>query len=157
VTTRTSAELPTWFRDLTQPVIVSGSPAEASNVCYDSRRVEPGAVFVAITGLSADGNSFIPDAISAGARSVIVQMDAHERWQRFVNEDITFVAVANTRVALAEAAAGFYGHPARSMGMIGVTGTDGTTMPVGAHLPWSQGIAATRSLYLVSCGHRPLG
>ncbi len=109
VTTRTSAELPTWFRDLSQPIVVSGSPDDASAVCHDSRRVEPGAVFVAISGLAADGNSFIPDAISAGARSVIVQMDAHERWQRFVNEDVTFVAVPDARTALAEAAAGFYG------------------------------------------------
>ncbi len=127
MTTRTSAELPTWFRDLTGAVVVSGSPGDASAICHDSRRVEPGAVFVAISGSSADGNSFIPDAISAGARSIVVQMDAHARWRRFVNEDVTFVAVPDARVALAEAAAGFYGHPARSMGMIGVTGTDGKT------------------------------
>jgi len=127
VTTRTSAELPTWFRDLTRARVIAGSPAEASGVCCDSRRVRPGAVFVAIAGMSADGNSFITSAISAGARSVIVQEDARERWQRFVNEDVTFVAVPDSRVALAEAASGFYGHPARTLGMIGVTGTDGKT------------------------------
>lgn len=144
MTTRTSAELPTWFRGLSQPVVVSGSPEDASAICYDSRRVTPGAVFVAIPGLAADGNSFIPDAISSGARSVVVQMDPPERWRRFVNEDVTFVAVPDARVALAEAAAGFFGHPARSMGMIGVTGTDGktTTTHLIAHLLNENGLRA---------------
>ncbi len=127
MTARTSAELPTWFRDLTYARVVSGVPSDATAVCHDSRQVVPDAVFVAISGLTVDGNGFIPNAISAGARSIIVQEDAHERWQRFVNEDVTFVAVPDARVALAEAASGFYGHPARTLGMIGVTGTDGKT------------------------------
>ncbi len=127
MTTRTSANLPTWFRDLSHPSVLSGTPADASGVCHDSRRAAPECVFVAVPGLVLDGNSFIPDAIAAGARSVIVQLDAQERWQRFVNEDVTFVAVPDARIALAEAASGFYGHPARSLGMIGVTGTDGKT------------------------------
>jgi UDP-N-acetylmuramoyl-L-alanyl-D-glutamate--2,6-diaminopimelate ligase len=127
VTTRTSADLPTWFRDLSHATVLSGSPADAIGVCHDSRRAQAGSVFVAVPGLAVDGNSFIPDAIAAGARSVIVQLDAQERWQRFVNEDVTFVAVPDVRIALAEASSGFYGHPARSLGMVGVTGTDGKT------------------------------
>jgi len=144
VTARTSAELPTWFRDLTYARVVSGTPADAAAVCHDSRQVQPGAVFVAITGFAVDGNSFIPDAIAAGARSIIVQEDAHERWQRFVNEDVTFVAVPDARVALAEAASGFFGHPARSLGMIGVTGTDGktTTTHLIAHVLNETGLRA---------------
>jgi UDP-N-acetylmuramoyl-L-alanyl-D-glutamate--2,6-diaminopimelate ligase len=127
VTTRTSSELPTWFRDLSFARVVSGSPSEAAAVCHDSRTAVAGAVFVAMAGKNVDGNSFIPDAIARGARFVVVQEDLHERWQRYVNEDVTFVAVQDARAALAEAAAGFFGHPARTLGMIGVTGTDGKT------------------------------
>jgi len=107
--------------------VVSGAPGEAAAICHDSRTVEPGAVFVAIPGFTVDGNSFITDAIARGARFVVVQEDLHERWTRFVNEDVAFVAVPDARVGLAEAAAGFFGHPARSMAMVGVTGTDGKT------------------------------
>ncbi|HYM15658.1 MAG TPA: UDP-N-acetylmuramoyl-L-alanyl-D-glutamate--2,6-diaminopimelate ligase [Dehalococcoidia bacterium] len=136
MTTRTSSELPTWFRDLSYAHVVSGTPGEASAVCHDSRRVDAGAVYVAIPGLTLDGNSFIPDAIARGARFVVVQEDLRERWGRYVNEDVSFVAVPDSRVGLAEAAAGFHGHPARSMAMIGVTGTDGktTTTHLTAHV-----------------------
>jgi UDP-N-acetylmuramoyl-L-alanyl-D-glutamate--2,6-diaminopimelate ligase len=127
VTTRTSSELPTWYRGLTTARIVSGAPSDASTVCHDSRDVRPDAVFVAIPGLTVDGHSFIPNAIAAGARFIIVQDDLNGRWRPYVNEDVVFVAVPDSRVALAEAAAGFYGHPARAMGIVGVTGTDGKT------------------------------
>jgi UDP-N-acetylmuramoyl-L-alanyl-D-glutamate--2,6-diaminopimelate ligase len=128
VTTRPASELlPAWFRGLTLPRLVSGVPGDASAVCHDSRATKPGSVFVAIHGLSVDGNAYIPNAIDAGARFVVVQEDAYESWQRYINEDVTFVAVPDTRVALAEAAAAFYGYPARTMGTIGVTGTDGKT------------------------------
>lgn len=106
---------------------MSGTPADATAVCHDSRAAQPGAVFVAVRGLALDGNSFIPDAIARGARFVVVQENLHESWQRYVNEAVTFVAVPDARVALAQAAAGFYGHPARTLGTIGVTGTDGKT------------------------------
>ncbi len=144
MTTRTSSGLPTWFRDLHYARIVSGTPAEASAVCSDSRSALPGAVFVAAQGLAADGNSFIPDAISRGARFVLVQEDLFEAWQRYVNEDVTFVAVPDARAALAEAASGFYGHPGRTLGTIGVTGTDGktTTTHLIAHLLNEHGLRA---------------
>ncbi len=143
MSTRTS-DLPAWFGGLSYCRVVSGEPRDAPRVCFDSRDVQPGAVFVAIHGLEDDGNTFIPDAIARGARSVIVQEDLHESWQRYVNEDVTFVAVPSARVALAEAAAGLYGQPARTMGTIGVTGTDGktTTTHLIAHLLNSCGMRA---------------
>lgn len=136
MTTRTSSGHPTWYNDLSFARIVSGIPSDAAAVCNDSRAVVPEAVFVALPGRTVDGNGFIPDAIARGARFVIVQEDLFEDWQPFVNEDVTFVAVPDARVALAEAAAGFNGHPARTLGMIGVTGTDGksTTTHLIAHV-----------------------
>lgn len=126
MTTETS-ELPTWYRDIRSARLIRGQPTEASGVCLDSRFVTPGCVFTALPGQNFDGNAFIPDAIGRGARFVIVQEDLAERWQKFVNEDVTFVAVPDARVALGEAAAGFYAHPGASLGVIGVTGTDGKT------------------------------
>ena len=136
MTTRTSSELPTWFRELSYARIISGAPSEATVVCHDSREVQPEAVFVAVPGQTFDGNSFITDAIARGARFVVVQEDLQERWSTYVNEDVTFVAVPDARIGLAEAAAGFHGNPARSMAMIGVTGTDGktTTTHLTAHI-----------------------
>jgi UDP-N-acetylmuramoyl-L-alanyl-D-glutamate--2,6-diaminopimelate ligase len=136
VTARTSSELPAWYEGLTEATVVSGAPGEASAVCFDSRSAAPAALFVAMPGLTFDGNAFIPDAIGRGARFVIVQENLRDVWQPYVNEDVTFVAVPNARAALAQAAAGFYGHPARQMGVIGVTGTDGktTTTHLTAHV-----------------------
>jgi UDP-N-acetylmuramoyl-L-alanyl-D-glutamate--2,6-diaminopimelate ligase len=136
VTTRTSSELPAWLEGLTGADLVSGAPAEASGVCHDSRAASEDAVFVAIPGLTVDGNAFIPDAIARGARFVVVQQNLRDVWQPYVNEDVAFVAVPDARVALAQAAAGFYDHPARSMGVVGITGTDGktTTTHLTAHV-----------------------
>jgi UDP-N-acetylmuramoyl-L-alanyl-D-glutamate--2,6-diaminopimelate ligase len=136
VTTRTSSDLPSWYVGLTLPRLISGIPSDAASVTHDSRAVVRGSVFVAVRGLTMDGHAFIPNAIDAGARFVVVQEDLYGRWQPYVNEDVTFVAVPDTRIALAEAAAGFYGFPARSLGVIGVTGTDGktTTTHLTAHI-----------------------
>ncbi|MEX0749923.1 MAG: UDP-N-acetylmuramoyl-L-alanyl-D-glutamate--2,6-diaminopimelate ligase [Dehalococcoidia bacterium] len=149
MTTRTSSELPAWFEGLHEARLVSGAPADASGVHHDSRTVTESAVFVAIPGLTADGNTFIPAAIARGARFVVVQENLRDVWQPYVNEDVAFVAVPDARIALAQAAAGFYGHPARSMGVIGVTGTDGktTTTHLAAHV---LNAAGQRAGYLSS-------
>jgi len=136
VTTRASAELPAWYLGLEEPRIVSGAPGAAAAVCHDSRAAVPGAVFVAIPGLTVDGNAFIPDAIRRGASFIVVQENLRDVWRPFVNEDVTFIAVPGARIALAQAAAGFYDYPARTLGTVGVTGTDGktTTTHLAAHV-----------------------
>jgi UDP-N-acetylmuramoyl-L-alanyl-D-glutamate--2,6-diaminopimelate ligase len=144
VTTRTPSAHPAWFSELGRARVVSGAPAEATAVCHDSRAAQPGAVFVAVRGLTVDGNAFIPDAIARGARFVVVQDDLREAWQRHVADGPTFVAVPDARIALAQAAAGFYGHSARTLGTIGVTGTDGktTTTHLVAHVLNENGRSA---------------
>ena len=92
---------------------------EIEGVAYDSRAVRPGYLFVAIRGLQVDGHRFIPNAIQAGA-SVIICEKAPE-------DDIPFLQVENSRLALSLISAAWYRNPAREMKLIGVTGTSGKT------------------------------
>ena len=88
-------------------------------VAYDSRKVTAGSLFVAITGFASDGNRFIPMALEKGA-AVVVTAKKPEA-------DVPYVLVDSDRYALAMIGTNFYGHPAKSMTMIGVTGTNGKT------------------------------
>ena len=88
-------------------------------VAYDSRKVTEGCLFVAVTGFASDGNRFIPMALEKGA-AVIVTAKKPEA-------DIPYVLVESDRMALAMIGTNFFGHPAESMTMIGVTGTNGKT------------------------------
>ena len=94
---------------------------EFVGLAYDSRRVTPGMVFFAIPGLNTDGHDFIADAIERGAVAVVCQRNG------FVPRRATKIKVADTRLALALAAAAFYDQPSRKLKVIGVTGTNGKT------------------------------
>ncbi len=90
------------------------------NIAYDSRRVQRHTMFVALRGEKTDGHQFIGHAIDKGA-SVIVA----EREQK--DPRVTCLLVENTRSALADFSAAFYGHPARKLKLAAVTGTNGKT------------------------------
>src|SRR6267143_2653535 len=90
------------------------------NIAYDSRRVQRHTMFVALRGEKADGHQFIGHAIDKGA-SVIVA----EREQK--DSRVTCLLVENTRTALADFSAAFYGFPVRKLKMAAVTGTNGKT------------------------------
>ena len=92
---------------------------EIPAVAYDSRKVTPGGMFVAITGFATDGNRFIPMVLEKGAAVVVT---AHRP-----EGDVPYVLVESDRKALAQIGANFYGHPAESMTMVGITGTNGKT------------------------------
>lgn len=89
------------------------------SVVYDSRKVTPGSLFVAVTGFASDGNRFIPMAMEKGA-AVVVTAKRPEL-------DVPYVLVESDRMALAIIGCNFFGHPAKSMKLIGVTGTNGKT------------------------------
>ena len=92
---------------------------EIQAVAYDSRKVTEGALFVAISGFASDGNRFIPMAMEKGAAVVITAKKP--------DLDIPYILVRSDRLALAMIAVNWFGAPARSMTMIGVTGTNGKT------------------------------
>ena len=93
---------------------------EINAIAYDSRRVKPGSLFVALRGEKTDGSQFVEQAIAAGAEAVVSEV-AEFRTRA------TNVVVADARVALADLAAAFYQHPARHLKIAGVTGTNGKT------------------------------
>ena len=97
----------------------SGDPG-VSSVEYDSRRVKPGNVFVAMHGGSSDGNRFIDQAIEAGAVAVVT--DSTEEKPR---PNVAWAVVSHGRRALARVSANFYKKPAERIAVTGITGTNG--------------------------------
>ena len=92
---------------------------EINNVYYDSRKVTQGSLFVAVSGFAADGNRFIPMALSKGAVAVVTAKKPEG--------NVPYVLVESDRMALALLGCNFYAHPAKKMTMIGITGTNGKT------------------------------
>ncbi len=132
-----SRRLSNLFVDLPVKVLSGIQPVEVTGIISDSRRVQPGDLFVAVRGSSFDGHRYITDAISKGAAAV-VGMDSG------ISLDVPYVQVSDTRQALPYIAAAFYRHPGRQLTMIGVTGTDGktTTTNLIFHILQSAGIKA---------------
>src|SRR2546427_7809190 len=90
------------------------------SIAYDSRRVQRNGLFVALRGEKADGHEFIGSAIDKGASVIVTEREEqHPR--------VTCLVVENTRAALADLSAIFYGHPARRLKLAAVTGTNGKT------------------------------
>jgi UDP-N-acetylmuramoyl-L-alanyl-D-glutamate--2,6-diaminopimelate ligase len=105
-----------------QPLAVAGDTAcEISGIVYDSRRVMPGALFVALHGEHVDGAAYIEDAIQRGAAAVVSQTPCA------FGGSFPCVQVADARLALAQIAGTFYEHPGRRLCMVGITGTNGKT------------------------------
>ncbi|MQL52316.1 UDP-N-acetylmuramoyl-L-alanyl-D-glutamate--2,6-diaminopimelate ligase [Desulfofundulus thermobenzoicus] len=90
-------------------------------IAYDSRRVEPGFVFVAVPGFKTDGHLFVEQALARGAVAVVIQKDM------VLPEGLAFMRVTDSRLALALLSARFYGEPSRKLQLMGVTGTNGKT------------------------------
>jgi UDP-N-acetylmuramoyl-L-alanyl-D-glutamate--2,6-diaminopimelate ligase len=90
------------------------------SIAYDSRRVQRNGLFVALRGEKADGHEFIDSAIEKGASVIVTEREEqHPR--------VTCLVVENTRAALADLSANFYGHPAWKLELAAVTGTNGKT------------------------------
>ena len=91
-----------------------------TGIAFDNRQVQPGNLFVAMRGGSADGHDFIPDAIVRGAIAVVGE-------RPLGGLPIPYIQVENSRESLTWLAAAFYGWPGCKLTVIGVTGTDGMT------------------------------
>lgn len=92
-----------------------------TGITHDSRRVEPGFLFVAIRGTRQDGGRFVRDALDRGAAAVVADVP------QSTLPGVAVIEVEDSRKALAQLGASFYGHPARELCLIGITGTNGKT------------------------------
>ncbi len=107
--------------------MVTTHDVKVSGVQYDSRLVQRENLFVALKGGGADGHAFLSSAIANGAKVIVVEDDASIPDAMCMHTGTVKVVVGNTRKALAQIAANYYGRPAAKMKMIGVTGTNGKT------------------------------
>ncbi len=99
--------------------------ADVKGLTFDSRKVLPGFVFVAVSGTVSDGHNFIQKAVDAGAHAIVC-----ERLPDTVNERTTYVTVKSSAHALGIMASNFNGNPSGQLKLVGVTGTNGKTTTV---------------------------
>jgi UDP-N-acetylmuramoyl-L-alanyl-D-glutamate--2,6-diaminopimelate ligase len=111
---------------------------EVTGIAYDSRRVKPGDLFVAVEGIQVDGHVFVADATGRGAVAVAIERDVT------MPPGTSVLRMPSTRVGLAELAAEFYGRPSRKLKVAGITGTDGktTTTHMAEHVLQASGVVA---------------
>ncbi len=102
--------------------VVGSTATEIEQIEFDSRRVGEGSLFVAQRGLNFDGHEFIDGAIEKGARAILC-----EELPAKTLDQITYVAVEDTQLALAQAASNFFDNPSKEMELVGITGTNGKT------------------------------
>lgn len=102
--------------------LLQGAPdCEITALCYDSRKVTEGCLFVCLKGANFDSHSLIAEIAGKGAAAIVIEHDAE------YPEGITVIRVKSSRIALAELAAAWFDWPAEKMKTIGITGTKGKT------------------------------
>ena len=117
-----SASFGELIRALPGEKVAGDFSVQITGVAYDSRLVQPGDVFVAVSGFQVDGHDFAEDALARGAAALVVE----RKIEGASPEAPQFVA-PSCREALSRIGDAFYGHPSRDLALIGVTGTNGKT------------------------------
>jgi UDP-N-acetylmuramoyl-L-alanyl-D-glutamate--2,6-diaminopimelate ligase len=108
--------------DVPGATLVQGDPSvDVRGIVHDSRRVQPGQLFVVLAGEKHDARAFVPQALERGALGVVADRPIP------LPPDRALVTVPAARPALADFAAALKGHPSRALRLVGVTGTDGKT------------------------------
>ncbi len=93
-----------------------------TDVCFDSRKVREGSLFVALRGTVSDGHEFIPAVIQKGAVAIVC-----EQFPKTLADGITYVRTGDSSAALGQIASNFYDHPSEKLKLVGITGTNGKT------------------------------
>jgi len=102
--------------------IVGNENITVNEVCFDSRKVVPGSLFVATRGTQTDGHKFISMAIDKGAVAIVC-----EELPQNIPSTVTFIILTDARRALGYIASAFFDYPSSKFKLVGVTGTNGKT------------------------------
>jgi UDP-N-acetylmuramyl-tripeptide synthetase len=92
-----------------------------TGIHYDSRKIKPGHIFVAMRGHQTDGHHYIPQAIKNGACAIVAETENQD------HSNVIYIHVPDSRYALADLAQTFYGNPSHKICLLGITGTNGKT------------------------------
>jgi UDP-N-acetylmuramoyl-L-alanyl-D-glutamate--2,6-diaminopimelate ligase len=96
-----------------------------TGITFDSRKVQPGILFIAVKGTQSDGHDFIESAVASGATAIVC-----EKWPERIVPEIACILVKDSANALALLASAFYDHPSRKFRLVGITGTNGKTTTI---------------------------
>ena len=102
--------------------VLGNTDKDIQGIHIDSRKIEPGHLFVAVRGTQTDGHAYIDKAIEKGASAIVCETLPED-----LREDIIYIKVENTEDAVGKLATTFYGNPTDKLELIGVTGTNGKT------------------------------
>ena len=102
--------------------LIGSTDIGINNVCFDSRKVEEGDLFMAVKGVHVDGHQYMATAIQKGAVAIVCENVPDE-----IAKLATFVVVADSAKALGLLASAWFGYPSEKMKVVGVTGTNGKT------------------------------
>lgn len=102
--------------------IIGNDQVEVTNLTQDSRKISDNTLFFAIKGAKTDGHSFISQVVEEKVKVVVSEV-----LPPTLPQEVTFVKVADTTIAMGKIAANFYGNPSKKLKLVGVTGTNGKT------------------------------
>ncbi len=112
--------------EITYEVLQGSMDQEVSAIVYDSRKVTKGCMFICIEGSVADGHDFAAEVADKGASVLVVTKDVRAQLKE-TGEKVTVIRVEDSRYAMAFISAAYFGHPAKKLKVIGITGTKGKT------------------------------
>jgi UDP-N-acetylmuramoyl-L-alanyl-D-glutamate--2,6-diaminopimelate ligase len=148
-----SSKLSALFVGVDADVPASAGELDIRQVTCDSRKVKPRALFFALHGAKADGNAFIRDAVSRGAAAIA----SEDVPPAMMPSSVAWIRVREPRKALAVAAANFFGHPAKALQLVAVTGTNGKTTTTSLVDAIIKASGAKTGLFGTIAYHTPLG
>ena len=108
------------LNDIEYSVLSGDTDITVEKLVYDSRKVQSGDVFVCLKGYNVDAHKFAQSAADSGAAAVVLSDELDLK-------GVTVIKVADTRAALAKLSANYFGHPAKELISIALTGTKGKT------------------------------